>query len=152
MKKPLLLLFACLFLSLMIGCDSPDTLKMDLYQGYGKQIKLIHLNASNEENRERMEAFAQALADAEPLEKDMSMFAYYPDYKLELSGKKLTVNGTGFTLEDVPGRDGVSLTAIVDLNGDFVDFCFPGPVPEQSGIIYRSAMPAEDFKKLVHQT
>ncbi len=151
MKKLFSLLFACLFLCLMAGCDSPDALKMDLYQGYGDQIKLIHLNASSEENRERMDAFAQALVNAEPLEKDLSMFAYYPDYKLELSGKRLTVNGNDFALEDVSGRDGVSLTAIVDLNGDFVDFCFPGPAPEQSGTIYRSAMPAEEFKKLVHQ-
>ncbi len=148
------LLAACMLVCALSGCSNPNSLQMDLSQGYGQQIKLIHLNASASEKRERMEAFAQALADSKPLEKDLSMFAYYPDYRLELSGKALTAaadqSGSGFTVVDVPSGSGATLTAIVDINGDFVDFYFPGPAPEQSETIYRSAMAADDFKKLVH--
>ena len=43
-------------------------------------------------------------------------------------------------------RDGQKTSAIVDINGDFVDFLYPG-----GDTIYRSAMSAQDLKKLLHQ-
>lgn len=152
MKKLLCaVLAACLAACLLSGCDTPNSLQMDLFQGYGRELKLIHLNASSGENRERMEAFAQALADSQPVEKDISMFAYYPDYRLVISGKALASGegGAGFAVVDAPGQDS-SITAVIDLNGDFVDFYFPGPDPERSDTIYRSKMTAKEFKVLVH--
>ncbi len=44
-------------------------------------------------------------------------------------------------------RDGqASPTAIVDINGDYVDFHYSGETQ-----LYRSKMSSEDLKKLLHQ-
>lgn len=152
MKKLLCaVLAACMITCLFSGCDTPNSLQMDLFQGYGRELNLIHLNASSGEKRERMEAFVQALADSQPVEKDISTFAYYPDYRLVISGKTLASGegGAGFTVVDAEGQDG-SITAVIDLNGDFVDFYFPGPDPEQSDTIYRSQLTSKEFRILVH--
>lgn len=141
-------LAACLAACIFSACSTPDSLQMNLFQGYGRQLKLIHLNASSSEKRERMQSFATALSDAQPLDKDISMFAYYPDYILEITGKSLTQTDTGYTLDESSTTG--SITAVIDINGDFVDFYFPGPQPEESTTIYRSAMSSDDFKKLVH--
>ncbi len=153
MKKLLCIALICILTCLLTGCSSPNSLRMDLSQGYGKGITLIHLNASSSKKQERIGAFLQALADAEPLEKSLSMFAYYPDYRLEFSGKTLVSSGrsSGFEITDAPGSKDATLTAIVDVNGDFVDFYFPGPEPAQSDVIYRSKLTAQEFKKLVNQ-
>lgn len=151
MKKFLCTVLAvCLTACLFSGCTTPDSLQMDLFQGYGRQLKLIHLNASSTKNRERMEAFAKALSNAEPLEKDVSMFAYYPDYIIEINGRALTLDGDSYTIADTDEYTG-SITAVIDINGDWVDFYFPGPEPEQSNTVYRSNLTAKEFKKLVHQ-
>ena len=134
MKKLLCIILLAAMACLLSGCDNPDSLQLDLSRGYGEHLKLIHLNASSSEKKERMEAFGDAVRNAEPLEKDFSMFAYYPDYLLEIT----------------PWENGETLTVVVDLNGDFVDFYYPGPYPEQSNTIYRSQMTAEEFKILVH--
>lgn len=134
MKKLLCLFLIAAMACVLSGCDNPDSLQLDLSRGYGEHLKLIHLNASTEEKRERIEAFGEAIRSAEPLEKELSLFAYYPDYRLEIT----------------PWEDGETLTAIVDINGDFVDFYFPGPYPEKSAVLYRSQTTAEEFKKLVH--
>ncbi len=128
------LLLAGALLFLFSGCDNPNSLQLDLYQGYGSHLKLLHLNASTAEKRERMEALGDALRGAEPLEKDFSLFAYYPDFQLEIT----------------PWDNGEMLTAVVDINGEYVDFYYPGPNPQESQTIYRSRMSAKDFKKLVH--
>lgn len=131
------ILLACFLLCCLSGCDNPNSLQLDLTQGCGQQIKLIHLNASTAEKRERINAFLEVMQNAEPLKKDFSMFAYYPDYKLELAGT-----------EDSSGV----ITAIIDINGEYVDFYYPGPYPEASETIYRSPVSAKDFKNLVHQS
>lgn len=136
MKKLFCIVCAALSLCLLAGCQNPNSVQMDLYQGYGENLKLIHLNASSGEKRERMEAFLEVIQNAEPLDKELSMFAYYPDYKLELEGAE------GFA---------DAITAIVDVNGEYIDFYYPGPYPERSGAIYRSHTTAEEFKELVHQ-
>lgn len=125
MKK---LIPALLLVLVLAGCSRPNSLQLDLYQGYGAQKKLLHLNASTQLKRQRIDALAGITQDAKPLDKDLSLFAYYPDYLLEIN------------------REGVVQQAVVDLNGDFVDFHFLGE--EQ---LYRSAMTAADFKKLLHQ-
>ncbi len=125
MKK---LIPALLLVLALAGCSRPNSLQLDLYQGYGAQKKLLHLNASTQLKRQRIDALAGITQDAKPLGKDLSLFAYYPDYLLEIN------------------REGVVQQAVVDLNGDFVDFHFLGE--EQ---LYRSAMTAADFKKLLHQ-
>ena len=66
--------------------------------------------------------------DAEPLDKEFSLFTYYPDYLLELN------------------RNGQTTTAYVDVNGQYIDFYYEGE--EQ---LYRSHTTAEEFRQLVHQ-
>lgn len=156
MKKLLCLFLAAALACGLSGCTNPNSVRLDLYRGYGDQLKLIHLNASTGEKEERMAAFLEALESGMPLEKDFSMFAYYPDYKLKISGKALIPEGAdaegdapGYTVAEAAGQDS-SITVMVDINGEFVDFYFPGPAPEESHVIYRSKTSAEDFKKLVH--
>lgn len=153
MKKRICALLIVGMLSLLAGCARPNSLQIELSQGYGDEIKLIHLNASTAEKRERIETFARMLADAQPLEKELALFAYYPDYRLEITGMALayTVNDTG-AMTDVSLTEGddCSITAIVDVNGEYVDFYFPGPAPEKSDVIYRSALSASEFVKLVN--
>ena len=129
LRRIIAVLLTAGLLCFLAGCDHPDSLQLDLSRGYGERLKLIHLNASTEEKRERIEAFAAALEDAQPLDKDFSLFAYYPDYLLQIIGKDL------------------SLTAIVDVNGDYVDFYFPDEGTTQ---LYRSSMTAQEFVKLVN--
>ena len=128
MKKNAALLLAAVLFLLCAGCSQPDSLTLDLFQGYGQHLKLIHLNASSGEKEERMEAFSQVLENAEPLDKSFSLFAYYPDYLLELND------------------NGQTTTAYVDVNGNYIDFYYDGE--EQ---LYRSNVTAAEFKKLVHQ-
>ena len=113
----------------------PDSQTLDLYQGYGNNLKLIHLNASSAEKQERMDAFAQVLEDSQPLDKDFSLFAYYPDYCLEL--KK-----TGQS----------SCVAVVDVNGEYIDFYYVGEDVAAKPQLYRSNVTADQFRKLVHQS
>ena len=132
MKRLFSLLLAGVLLAFCAGCSQPDSLTLDLSQGYGKHTKLIHLNASTAEKEQRLQDFYQVLEESDPLEKDFSLFAYYPDYLLELSDH------------------GQTTTAIVDVNGDYIDFYYPtedGTTPQ----LYRSRISAADFRKLVHQ-
>ena len=80
MKRFLSLLLAGTLAALCTGCSQPDSLTLDLSQGYGKHTKLIHLNASTAEKDQRLQGFYLVLEEADPLEKDFSLFAYYPDY------------------------------------------------------------------------
>ena len=107
MKRICSLLLACVLCAFCAGCSQPDALTLDLSQGYGRHTKLIHLNASSAEKEARLQAFYQVLEEAAPLEKDPSLFAYYPDYLLELTDH------------------GTTTTAVVDINGDFIDFYYP---------------------------
>lgn len=126
-------LFSCLLcavlLSVLSGCTAPDSLKLDLYQGYHRGLHLLHWNASSAEQTEKIEFLAQSFEDAVALEKDFSQFAYYPDYRLVIHGKSLQfdyaedgkVQGV-HVVEDATG----SIEAVVDLNGDkYVDFYLP---------------------------
>ena len=153
MKKILSILLAMGLLCFLAGCDHPDSLQLDLSRGYGERLKLIHLNASTEEKRERIETFAGVLTDAQPLTKDFSLFAYYPDYYLQITGKALDydLDEKGI-MRNVSLRtgQGLSLTAIVDINGDYVDFIIPGVTDTDHPVIYRSAMTAQEFVKLVN--
>lgn len=132
MKRFLSLLLAGTLAALCAGCSQPDSLTLDLSQGYGKHTKLIHLNASTAEKDQRLQGFYQVLEEADPLEKDFSLFAYYPDYLLELTNNDQTT------------------TAIVDVNGDYIDFYYPTE-EDSTPQLYRSRTSAADFRKLVHQ-
>lgn len=129
MKRIFCALCVSALLLMLSGCSAPDSLQLDLSQGYGRQTKLLHLNASTEKRRLRIEAFAALIEDAQPLDKDISLFAYYPDLTMTIT------------------RDGqVGPTAIVDINGDFVDFHYSGETR-----LYRSKVSALEFKGLLHQ-
>lgn len=132
MKKVISLLLATALCVLCAGCSQPDSLTLDLSQGYGQHLKLLHLNASTAEKKELLESLAQVLENSEPLDKDFSLFAYYPDYLLELQD------------------NGQTTTAIVDVNGDYIDFYYPGETLEEPQQLYRSQITAAEFRKLVH--
>ena len=134
MKKVLCALLAAASLALCAGCSRPDAQTLDLLQGYGNQTKLLHLNASSSQKAQRIECFCQVLEDAEPLDKDFSLFAYYPDYFLQINQA-----GSG------------TVGAIVDVNGDYIDFYYLGEDVAEEPQLYRSHTTAADFKKLVHQ-
>lgn len=119
-----LILLACL----LNGCETAS--RLDLSQGYGDELKLVHLSAGSGEELERIREFQAALQDAEPLEKDASLFAYYPDFILDISTPESSGN----------------FRAVVDINGDFVDFYYVG----QEDALYRAGISAEDFLTLVH--
>ncbi len=125
MKKLLSLLLLALTLG---GCSVPNSLQLDLYQGFGQNMKLLHLNASNHKNRQRIEEFASIVEGAEPLEKDIGLFAYYPDYILEIT------------------QNGRKESIVLDINGEFLDFYYP-----DQQVVYRSSMAVADFKKLLHK-
>lgn len=130
MKRLTCAVLALLLLLTLCGCSPPDSLQLDLTQGFGLQTKLLHLNASTEKNRQRIEGFAALTQDAQPLDKDISLFAYYPDLTLTIT------------------RDGqAGPTAVVDINGDHVDFYYSGETQ-----LYRSKMSAADLKMLLHQS
>lgn len=133
MKKAFCLLLAAVLCALCAGCTQPDSQTLDLCQGYGQYLKLIHLNASSAEKQQRMDAFAQVLENSDPLDKEFSLFAYYPDYLLELK------------------NNGQTTTAVVDVNGEFIDFYYPGETLEEPQQLYRSRVSADEFRKLVHQ-
>ena len=132
MKKGILLALAAL--CLLSGCAQPDSLTLDLHQGYGEHVKLLHLNASTAAKQERIEGFYAMLEDAEPLEKEFRLFSYYPDYYL-----RLQQDGHG------------TVAAVVDVNGDYVDFYYMGEDVAKEPQLYRSHMTAEEFRALVHQ-
>ena len=59
MKKSLCVLLFCIMVLQLSGCSStPNSLQMDLSRGYGEHLKLLHLNASTSEKRERIQAFS----------------------------------------------------------------------------------------------
>lgn len=127
--KKILCAFLALWLTLSLSaCAAPDSLQLDLSQGCGLELKLLHLNASTGERRQRIEEFAAVWEGAQALEKDISLFAYYPDYRLEIR------------------RDGQFTAALVDLNGAFLDFHYEG-----QDQVYRAAMSAQDFKDMLHR-
>lgn len=134
MKKMLCALLLCLMLLPLAGCgEKPNSMQLDVYRGADAQLKLLHLNISSTDKKERIEAFAKAIRNAEPIEKPMSLFAYYPDYTIEITP-----------------WEGGKLTVVVDVNGDWVDFYYPGPNPESSDTIYRSKMSAKEFNLLIN--
>lgn len=128
MKK--LLCGVCLFLlaALLSGCETASLL--DLSQGYGEGLKLVHLSAGAGDDLQRILDFQSALADPEPLDRDPSLFAYYPDYTLEI----VTPDSQG------------NIDVVVDINGDFVDFYYVG----QEDTLYRAKVSSEEFLTLVH--
>ena len=86
-------------------------------------------SALERKHRQRIEDFAAVTEDAQPLDKDFSLFAYYPDMTLTIT------------------RDGqAGPTAVVDINGEYVDFYYSGETQ-----LYRSKMSSVDLKKLIHQ-
>lgn len=128
-KRTLFLALLASALIALSGCSAPNSLQLDLSQGYGNHNKLLHLNASNGSNRQRIEDFAAILENAAPLEKDAELFAYYPDYLLTIS------------------RKGQKTTALVDVNGSFVDFML---LEEEQ--VYRANISPQELKALVHQS
>lgn len=126
-------IFSCLLCGVLLcalgGCTAPDSLKLDLYQGYHRELHLLHWNASNSEQTEKIEFLARSFDGAVALEKELSQFAYYPDYRLVIHGKSIaldmTEDGTPQSVH-VVDEPGGTIEAIVDMNADkYVDFYLP---------------------------
>lgn len=128
MKK--LLFTLCLFLlaSLLSGCENAS--RLDLSRGYGEHLRLVHLSRGAGEDYQRIVDFHNALQDPQTLEKDISLFSYYPDYLLEIDA----------------ADPSLSLSVVIDINGNHVDFYYTG----QEETIYRAKVSAEEFLALVH--
>lgn len=153
MKRYLTGLLCGLLLLSCTACTAPDDLKLDLYQGYHRELHLLHWNANSDENAERIETFAKMFEGAVALEKDISLFAYYPDYRLVVRGKSLSYEvGEDGTLQNIQVNDDENgiITAVVDLNGDYVDFYLPDS--ETPDTIYRSPFTTTMLTLLVHST
>lgn len=128
MKKFLLALCLFLLLSMLSGCESAS--QLNLSQGYGNRLCLLHISKGSGQEYQRILDFHAALQDAQPLDKAPSLFSYYPDYLLEINA----------------ADPSLSLSAVIDINGDNIDFYYTG----QESIIYRAKISAEDFLALVH--
>lgn len=128
MKKLLCGICLLFLVSLLAGCETAS--QLELSQGYGDNLKLIHLSAGSGEDYQRIVDFRAALQDAEPLDKDPALFSYYPDYLLEIR---------------FPGGEG-NVDAVIDINDKFVDFYYVGREDD----LYRANMSVEDFLTLVH--
>lgn len=135
MKKLLTLMTAAIMAISFTACDTPNEYQMDIYKGVQAELKLLHLNASNSQKKWQIEGIAQALRDAEAIEKDVSLFGYYPDFTVEV------------TLPDHPDQ---MIRAVVDLNGEWVEFYYLENSAITGAGLYRSKVSAEDFLAYIH--
>lgn len=135
MKRLLPLITAAIMAVSFTACDIPDDFQMDIYKGVQAELKILHLNASNSQKKWQIEGIAGALRDAEAIEKNISLFAYYPDFTVEVTS---------------PENPAKTIRAVVDINGEWVEFYYL----ENSAItdegLYRSNVSAEDFLAFIH--
>lgn len=131
MKKGRIGLLAGLLLFLLCSCSRPDSMQMEVYMASGAQLKLLQINASSQDRITQMEGVEAAILDAEPTDKTLSQFAFYPEYRIVIT-----------RAEEAP------ITVILDVNENFVEFYDPA---DDEGVIYRSNMSAVDFNIYLHQ-
>ena len=135
MKKLLTLITAVIMAISLSACGTPDEFQLDIYKGVQAELKLMHLNASTSQKKWQIDGIAEALRNAEAIEKDVSLFGYYPDFTVEV------------TLPDSPDQ---ILRAVVDLNGDWVEFYYLEDSAITGDGLYRSKVSAEDFLAYIH--
>gem|GEM_PF-1383343 len=135
MKKLLPLITAAIMVISFTACETPDDFQLDIYKGAQAELKLLHLNANGSQKKWQIEGIAGALRDAEAIEKDISLFGYYPDFTVEVTS---------------PENPAETIRAVVDINGEWVEFYYM----ENSAItgegLYRSKVSAEDFLAFIH--
>ena len=143
MKKSWLVLFSAVFLLLFGACSdmrTPDDMQMDIYLGAHKELKLLHINASNSEKENQIRKIYEAVADAYPTDKPMEFFAFYPDYTIEVDDL------------DAPDAD-QRIKVVFDVNGDRLEFYHTDEAseePDEAPVIYRSNMSVDEFKTYLH--
>ena len=143
MKKPWLVLFFAVFLLLFGACSGmsiPDDMQMDIYLGDHKELKLLHINASNSEKETQIRKIYEAVTDAYPTDKPMELFAFYPDYTIEVDDLE----------SSEPDQ---RIKVVFDVNGDRLEFYHIDEESEDSGetpVIYRSNMSVDEFKTYLH--
>jgi Type III secretory pathway, lipoprotein EscJ len=135
MKKTTFYLFFILLLCFFAGCTSPDSMQLSVYNDAEKELKLLHLNASSSEKKQKIEAVYRIISDAEPIEKDLSLFAFYPDFAIDIL---------------MPENKGETVSVVLDLNDEYIDFYYPGPYPAADANIYRSSFHPDELKKIIH--
>ena len=144
MKRILCLMLICCLLALTFtGCRVPNSLTLDLSRGTGDHLKLLHLNAATNANEQRIIAFGSVFAGAEPTEKEITRYGYFPEYLLEIRGASLDAEN-GFTLNVGSGN----IKVYVDLTGSVLEFSFPDG---EDRTVYLAKTTAEDFMELINQ-
>lgn len=135
MKKFITLIAAAVLAISFTACGTPDDFQLDIYKGVQAELKLLHLNASNSQKKWQMEGIAGALRDADSIEKDISLMGYYPDFTVEVTS---------------PENPDQTIRAVVDINGDWVEFYYLENSAITGGGLYRSKVSAEDFLAFIH--
>lgn len=137
-----LLILAMLMSLCFSACSAPDYLQMDVYMGSGEELKLLHINASSEEKIAQIEGIRRAITEAEATEKTVDMMGFYPDYRVVIQEK-----------------DKETISAVVDINGDYVEFYFLDPevdsgtgekANENDAMVYRSKVTALEFEFFIN--
>lgn len=131
MKKVSCFLLILALLICLGSCRSPNTLQLDIYKGASTELKLLHVNASDAARKQQIEGITQAILKAEPTDKPLDLFAFYPDYTISVTD---------------PANPQARLTVVLDLNGEWVEFYYP----EENSVIYRSEITAAAFSALVN--
>ncbi len=133
MKKICLLIIALLLT--LAGCGTkPSDMQMDVYNGNSKDLKLLHVKANDEAKVNQMSGILSAIENAEASDKPMELFAFYPDYTIEISPM---------------GSDEV-ITVVLDVTSEYVQFYYPGPNPEASDVVYISELSSQEFMDYIN--
>ena len=129
------ILSAMLLSSLLVvstACSAvPDEMQADIYLGASKELKLLHINASSDEKEERIRKIYEAVTDAVPTDKPMELFAFYPDYTIEV--------------DDLGADSDDRIEVVLDVNRDRLEFYYAQDGSEEK-VIYRSNMGVPEFK------
>lgn len=136
MKKVLCIISMLIFSLICGACTVPDDMQMDVYLGAAKDLKLLHVNASSSNKEKQIQKIYEALTDAEPTDKPIELFAFYPDYTIEV--------------DDLEAANDQRISVVLDINHDRLEFYYIGDDAENPVVIYRSNMSVEEFKSYMH--
>lgn len=136
MKKAFYIFLSALLLILCSSCSNvPDNMQADIYLGTTKDLKLLHLNASTAKKEEQIQKMYEAVTDASPIDKPIELFAFYPDYTIEV--------------DDLSSDSGERIQVVLDVNRDRLEF-YSIKDGDDSSTIYLSNMSVDEFKTYIN--